>query len=105
MSHDAMMMIRSDLIQRIDAIAAAAGKMSLAILCEQIDAIRRIARQHRLDVVEGLASLIETATAYHGHGPVILSYLDLMRDAVASEAQDRQAQASYAAALSLRLSA
>jgi len=105
MSHDAMMMIRSDLVDRIDGIAAASSKIGLAALCEQIDAIRRIARLHRLDVVEGLASLIETATAYHGHGPVILSYLDLMRDAVTSEAQDSHAQAAYAATLSLRLSA
>lgn len=103
MPHDAMLMVRSDLIRRIDAIAAAAGKISLASLCEQVDAIRRIARQHSLDAVEGLASMLETATAYHGHGPVILSYLDLMRDAAHAEHQDAQVRATYTAAMSLRL--
>ncbi|MCE7795962.1 hypothetical protein LWE61_05230 [Sphingobium sufflavum] len=105
MPHGAMMMIRSDLIRRIDAIAATAGKTSLAALCEQVDAIRRIARQHRLEAVEGLASMIETATAYSGHGTVVLSYLDLMRDAVDCEDQDGHVRAAYTAALSLRLGA
>ncbi|MFT3964616.1 MAG: hypothetical protein QM690_01880 [Sphingobium sp.] len=105
MSRDAMLMIRSDLIRRIDGIAAAAGKISLAALCEQVDGIRRLARQHGLDAVEGLASMLETATAYHGHGPIILSYLDLMRDAVEAERQDEQIHAVYTAVLSLRLGA
>lgn len=105
MSHDAMIVIRSDLIRRIDGIAASASRMTLATLCEQIDAIRRIARQHGLDAVEGMASLIETATAYHGHGPVILSYLDLMRDAAASDVQDCAARTAYTAAAAVRLSA
>jgi hypothetical protein len=105
MSHDAMLMIRSDLIQRIDAIAAAPGKIRLAPLCEQIDAIRRIARQHGLEAVESLASMLETATAYHGHGPVILSYLDLLRDAVDCNEQGDEVRAAYTAAMSLRLRA
>ncbi|HEX7820119.1 MAG TPA: hypothetical protein VF463_05810 [Sphingobium sp.] len=105
MPHGAMMMIRSDLIRRIDAIAAATGKMSLAGLLEQVDAIRRIARQHSLDAVESLASMIETATAYHGHGTVIFSYLDLMRDAVDCEDQGSHVRTAYTAALSLRLGA
>ncbi|HEX7874702.1 MAG TPA: hypothetical protein VF475_17455 [Sphingobium sp.] len=105
MSRDAMMMIRSDLIRRIDGIAASAGKISLAALCEQVDTIRRLARQHGLDAVEGLASMLETATAYHGHGPIILSYLDLMRDAVEAEQQDDHVRTVFTAALSLRLGA
>ncbi|MET0364358.1 MAG: hypothetical protein ABW169_06865 [Sphingobium sp.] len=105
MSRDAMLMIRSDLIRRIDGIAASAGKISLAALCEQVDTIRRLARQHGLDAVEGLASMLETATAYHGHGPIILSYLDLMRDAVEAERQDEQVRTVFTAALSLRLGA
>lgn len=82
MSHYAMATIRSDLITRIDAIAGAAGRIGLTALWEQIDTIRRLARQHRLDRVEGLAGMLETATAYDGHGPIILSYLDRMREAV-----------------------
>lgn len=105
MPHDAMMIVRSDLARRIDDIAAASGQIRLAALCEQVDAIRRIAHIHALDAVEGLASLLETAIAYHGLGPVVLSYLDLMRDAVDSEAQGPEVCATYNAALSLRLGA
>lgn len=105
MPQDAMIIVRSDLTRRIDGIAAASGHISLSALCEQVDAIRRIARVHALDAVERLASLMETAIAYHGHGPVILSYLDLMRDAAESEAQGPEVCTAYSAALSLRLGA
>lgn len=105
MPQDAMMIVRNDLARRIDGIAAASGRISLATLCEQVDAIRRIARVHALDAVERLASLMETAIAYNGHGPVIMSYLDLMRDATESEAQGPEACTVYTAALSLRLGA
>lgn len=107
MSQDAitMTMIRSDLVGRIDAIVAAADSLSLISLCDRIDAIRRIARRYRLEAVESLASLIQTAAAYHGHGAVILTYLDLMRDAVDCEVEDSDASATYVAALSLRLGA
>jgi hypothetical protein len=105
MAHDAMLMIRSDLLQRIDGIAAAAGKIGLATLCDQVDTIRRIARMHKLETVEGLASMLGTATAYHGHGPIIHSYLELMRDAVESDAPGAEIYAAYTAALSLRVGA
>jgi hypothetical protein len=105
MPREAMMMIRSELIRKIDAIAAAAGKISLAAMLEQMDAIRRTARQYGMDAVEGVASMIETAAAYHGHGPVILSYLDLMRDAVDCEDQGVHARTTYTAAVALRLGA
>jgi HPt (histidine-containing phosphotransfer) domain-containing protein len=91
---DAVPIIRSDLIHRIDGIAAAAGRISLATLCEQIDAIRRLAQRHRLDTVENLAGMLETATSYHGHGHIVLSYLDRMREAV----DDMQASDSASAA-------
>ncbi len=103
MPHGPLMTIREDMLRRIDAIANISGRIKLSALLEQVDAIRRIARQHGLEAVEGLASMIETATAYHGHGPIILSYLDLMRDAIGCEDQDEDVRAAYTAALSLRL--
>lgn len=83
-----MATIRSDIVRRIDDVAAAAGRISLASLSEQLDAIRRLARQHHLGGVEDLAGMLETALAYHGHAAIILSYLDLMRDAVEHEQSD-----------------
>lgn len=103
MAANALMIVRSDLLRRIDGIASAGAGLRLSALCEQIDSIRRIARIHGLDAVERLASLIESAVSYHGHGPVVLSYLDLMRDAAESEAQGPDACTAYTAALSVRL--
>lgn len=105
MSYDAVKIVRTDLVRRIDAIAASAGRITLAALCEQVDSIRRTARVHSLDAVERLASLLESAVAYHGHGPIIHSYLDLMRDAAECPDQGPDVCATYAAALSSRMGA
>jgi hypothetical protein len=105
MPQDALGIVRSDLVQRIDAITASRGRISLPALCDQVDGIRRTARIHALDALEGLASLLETVIAYNGHGPVILSYLDLMRDAARSDSQSPDVSSRYAAALSVRLGA
>lgn len=103
MPYDSIQIVRADLVRRIDAIACATGQLTLAALCEQVDAIRRTARAHSLDAVERLASLLESAVAYHGHGPIIHSYLDLMRDAAECPEQGPDACATYTAALSLRM--
>lgn len=105
MPYDAIQIVRADLVKRIDAIAAAAGHITLAGLCEQVDGIRRTSRAYSLYAVERLASLLESAIAYHGHGPIIHSYLDLMRDAVDCPDQGPDVCATYTAALSLRMGA
>ena len=105
MKTDAMMLVRSDLLDRIDAIASQGGHLKLAALCEQVDAIRHIARVYHLDPVEQMASTLESALAMDGHGAMILSYLDLMRDAVGCEAVGPHVSSAYLAAMSLRMGA
>src|SRR3546814_2342719 len=100
MNRDAMIMVRSGLLDRIDAIAAQSGSLKLAQLCEQVDAIRHIARVHDLRPVEQFASTLESALALDGHGAMVLSYLDLMRDAVARESVAQPVVTACAAALS-----
>lgn len=102
MQRDAMTIVRSGLRNRIDAIAAERGHISLSRICEQIDLIRHDARAHGLEPLEQLASTLESALARHGMGPVILSYLDLMRDAVECEDSSQEASTAYLAALSMR---
>src|SRR3546814_3779162 len=63
MNRDAMIMVRSGLLDRIDAIAAQSGSLKLAQLCEQVDAIRHIARVHDLRPVEQFASRSEEHTS------------------------------------------
>jgi hypothetical protein len=103
MRHDSDLIVRSDLIRRIDAIIDAQGREGAAALCERVDAVRRLACIHALDTVERLASLLESALAYHGHGRIVSAYLEMIRDAVGSEDQGPEVYAAYAAALSLRV--
>src|SRR3546814_8230300 len=72
MNRDAMIMVRSGLLDRIDAIAAQSGSLKLAQLCEQVDVIRHIARVHDLRPVEQFASTLESALALDGHGAMVL---------------------------------
>tara|TARA_R110000787_G_scaffold246377_1_gene352137 strand:+ start:1729 stop:2046 length:318 start_codon:yes stop_codon:yes gene_type:complete len=103
MHYDALNIVRSGLKNRIDAIAAQQGHISLPRICEQIDLIRHDARAYGLEPVERLASTLESALAQGGLGPVLLSYLDLMRDAVECEDNSPESSTAYLAALSLRL--
>lgn len=103
MQQDAMGIVRTGIRQRIDAIAAQQGHISLSRICEQVDMIRLDARAHGLEPVARLASTLETTLATDGLGPVILSYLDLMRDAVECEDNGPETITAYMAALSTRL--
>jgi hypothetical protein len=85
MRHDPMLAILADLMRRVDGIAGERGHVSVVRLHDEVDQIRHIARAFHLDEVEGLAGTLESALSLHGLGPVVLSYLDLMRDAIATE--------------------
>ncbi|MDR7156524.1 hypothetical protein J2W40_003368 [Sphingobium xenophagum] len=85
MRHDPMLAILADLMRRVDGIAGERGHVSVVRLHDEVDQIRHIARAFHLDAVEGLAGTLESALSLHGLGPVVLSYLDLMRDAIATE--------------------
>lgn len=105
MAQDSKRAVRKDLMKRIDRIAATSRTIGVVELCAELDTIRRIARHHGLDAIEGLAGMVESAAVHHGHRPVALSYIDLMRDAAESEVQDSNARAVYIAAAALRLNA
>ncbi|WP_088183445.1 hypothetical protein [Sphingobium sp. Z007] len=85
MRHDPMLAILADLMRRVDGLANQRGHLSVPRLHDELDQIRHIARAFRLDTVEGLASTLESALSLHGLGPIVLSYLDLMRDAIAQD--------------------
>ncbi|PZU58274.1 MAG: hypothetical protein DI547_10780 [Sphingobium sp.] len=105
MKYDAMLMVRTEILNRVDSLAAQRGHLSLARTCEEVDRIRHIARTYGLEPVERLASMLESALALDGHGPVVLSYLDMIRDAAACEAKGPDVNAAYLAAMSVRMGA
>lgn len=85
MRHDPMKAILGDLLCRVDGIADERGHVSVPRLRDEIDQIRHIARAFHVDTVECLAGTLQSALSLQGAGPVVLSYLDLMRDAIAAE--------------------
>lgn len=103
MKYDALLMVRTDILNRIDALAAQRGHLSVARICEEVDQIRHIARAYGLVPVERLASTLESALATGGHGPTVLSYLDLMRDAAGCVEVGPEVNTAYLAAASVRL--
>ena len=90
MRHDPMLAILADLLRRVDGLAGQRGHITQARLRDEVDQIRHVARAYHLDSVEGLAGTLQSALSLQGMGPVIMSYLDLMRDAIASEMTESQ---------------
>lgn len=103
MKHDAMLIVRSDLIRRIDEIVERLDRLSLPAMCDRIDSIRHDARIHGMRPLERLASTLESALAVGRLGPLIFTYLDLMRDAVGCEEADEDVTSTFMAALSMRM--
>jgi hypothetical protein len=100
---DALKQVRAGLCDRIDRIAEALPHQSSTRLCENIDIVRRIAVDHGFSPVAQLARGLERTMAAGERGAMVLSYLDMMRDAVGCDMDDGQASEAYLAAVSVRL--
>ncbi|WP_176592201.1 hypothetical protein [Sphingobium sp. EM0848] len=105
MRHDPMLAILADLLRRVDGLAGERGHVSVPRLRDEIDQIRHVARAFHIDSVEGLAGTLQSALSVQGAGPVVMSYLDLMRDAITSELPDAQVIPMPVAAAVTHLSA
>lgn len=84
MRHDPMPVILADLTRRVARLGDTGGRLSSGQCLDEIDAIAHIARRFGLADVEGLAAMLGSAVTLHGLGPILLSYLDLMHDAIAA---------------------
>lgn len=102
MKHDPMLMVRSDLLNRIELLQRDCAILSLAKLCDQLDEIRGIAHRYGMEPIERLASLLGSVIAYNGHRQVALTYLSLMHDAAEGESVDPHASSVFLAAAALR---
>ncbi len=85
MRHDPMMAILANLLERVDSLAGERGHLSVSRLQDEVDQVRHLSRAYHIDSVESLACTLESALSLQGMGPVVLSYLDLLRDAIAAE--------------------
>jgi hypothetical protein len=102
MKHDASLVIRGDMLRRIESLHHDCGSLALEPLCDRLDEIRAFARRGGFDAVERLASLLASTVAYNGHRQVALTYLGLMRDAAEGESADPGASTIFLAAAALR---
>ena len=98
MRHDAALVIRSQLLSRIEALQGSCTGLSLANMCDQLDDLRGFARRNGYEAVEGLASLLESVVAYNGHRQVALTYFSLMREAAQGDSTPDSARVFLAAA-------
>jgi len=85
-----MLAILADLLRRVDGLGRQRSHLTVARLRDEVDRIRHVARAYHIDSVEGLAGTLQSALSLQGMGPVVLSYLDLMRDAIAAEMPEAQ---------------
>lgn len=94
---------RSAMCARIDALAREMAHVSQMRLVQELDDIRRTARRHGLSGVATVIHAVESAVARGERGPMVLSWLDTLRDVCDCEALDEQAGEAFAAAISVRL--
>lgn len=100
---DALLQVRAELYERIDALAADLPHMSISRLAHEVDALRRAADLHGLTPVVDIAHALESALANSTGGALALSFLEKMRDAVGCERLDAAATQTYLAAINQRL--
>lgn len=84
MRHDSISAILSDLLARVDGLANQRGHLPVPRFQDEVDQIRHIARAFHIETVEGLAGTLASALPLHGLSPVVLSYLDFLREAIAA---------------------
>jgi hypothetical protein len=103
MNQDALLTVRAQLCDRIDRIAEHVGRTPSGRLAQEIDDIRRQARDYGLAAVADLAHGLESALARSEGAITVLPYLELMRDAVGCDPLDAQASQTFLAMVNQRL--
>jgi hypothetical protein len=101
--HDAMLLVRSDLCERLESLRRLAGRISQSDLSARVDSIRLTAAAYGLTPVARLAEALERGIA-EGGCPSAL-YLDRLADAIGCERLDEQASQAMLASVSVRLGA
>ena len=100
---DGMLVVRSDLCERLDALEARLDRTSVRDLLSGIEAIRTLASAYGLEAVAILAGALERAVRAEPRGCPAGLYLDRLRDAVGCERLDAKASEALLASVSIRL--
>jgi hypothetical protein len=103
-NHDAMMLVRAELCERLDGLQRFSRPISAGDLAGSIASIRQLAAAYGLVPVVRLAEALERAVQETGERscPMAL-YLDRLRDAIGCERSDEGASEAMIASVSIRL--
>ena len=102
--HDAMMLVRAELCERLDSLQRFARPLSAANFAGSVRSLRQLAAVYGLTPVVRLAEALERAVAEAGEdGCPTGLYLDRLRDAIGCERSDDQASEAIIASVSVRL--
>jgi hypothetical protein len=96
-NRDAMMVVRSELYDRLDQLKSVSGRHSHADFDRRLEGIISLAGAYGLRPVARLAEALR-----EGGGPAPL-YLERMRDAIRCERADEEAAQAMLASVSVRL--
>lgn len=99
---DMRRVMRDKLCDRIDRIAIALPRMTIASLGAEVDGIRRFARDFGFAPAAEIARALESALG-HDERAMVLPYLDLMREAAGCECCDERASEAFLANVSVRM--
>jgi hypothetical protein len=100
--HDAIMLVRADLCERLAAIQTMSRRLSGRAFTENVDGLRRLAAAYGLVPVVRLADALERAAA-DGNGWPTNLYLSRLHDAIGCERVDEEASEALLASVSVRL--
>jgi hypothetical protein len=104
--HDATMLVRTELCERLESLQRLSYRRSRKDLTESIRSIRRLAAAYGLTPVVRLAEALERAAVEDGPRRCATAlYLDRLHDAIGCDSNDEQTSQAMIASVSVRLGA
>jgi hypothetical protein len=104
--HDAMMLVKAELCDRLESLSAMSHRLSAADFAQRVQGMRSLAAAYGLTAVVRLAEALERAVGRCGRDlracPTAL-YLSRLQDAIGCEAADERTAEALLASVSVRL--
>lgn len=94
--------VRDALVSRIDAMGQHAGRLTINDMASELEEVRRVATRHGIAPAVTVVHALDSALARGEHGPLILGWLEILRDAVRCGVTDPAACEAFAAACAVR---
>lgn len=101
--HDAMLLVRADLCERLDRLRGLAGRLRRRDMAESVEGIRLTAAAYGLIPVVRLAEAIQRGLQGPDADATAGLYLDRLSDAIGCERLDDDAAQAMLASVSVRL--